>query len=693
MRFRVWPTAAGVVLIAALLTVPLVFLERYRAEAQAKVDAPIPPAWVLLSIAAGAAVVVGLLAVWRMKRRCRRMLHDLAGRITAVQKTPSHQVFGSPTKRKQRPSGLPLLLDRLDGLVSCYRHALDEVVRAQELLEKVRKDDASRGAADDSLGPTRFLGAGARRRMIARLAPNLHWIAATTPLQHFIGKPIADLVARSFLDVVHPDDALALRAALHEALKDGEGHDITFRVLTPGKPGRKRSLRGDSGLSLVESHLLMDVMTCYSEAGAPLNLRCHLLDVTERVLTERELRRRTEELSQANDRLREINRDLQRLKESYRDLYHQAPVLYFSLDARGRLVACNETMVGTLGYRREELIGQSYSKLLPPAGKTGYRTDRRIFQRNGEMETQWVKRDGAVIDVWIGTTIITDDQGAFVRSRSAALDQTERKRINQELEDFTYVVSHDLKEPLRTVEAFSTFLAQDYAPALGDEGREYIDHLIQASRRLGALIDDLLQLSRAGRVINAPRPFSWDEAVDIVRSDLHNLVQRKQAAVRVEGPLPPVAADRERIMQLLANLFTNALRYNRSERPEVVFGARLDGGPESDPAFATFFVRDNGIGIEAQYHEQIFKIFKRLHRREEVEGTGAGLAICKRIIEAHGGRIWVESEPGLGATFFFTLPRLAAPQEPGVRNAGSAARSPRQDADVDAYAVNGPGLS
>ena len=191
--------------------------------------------------------------------------------------------------RPGRAGDLPLVFSQLDGLVSCYRRALDEVVRAQELLEKVRKDDASRGAADDSLGPTRYLGAGARRRMIARLAPNLHWIAATTPLQHFIGKPIVDLVARSFLDVVHPEDAPALQASLQESLKDGEGHDITFRVLTPGKPGRKRSLRGDSGLSLVESHLLMDVMTCYSEAGAPLNLRCHLLDVTERVLTEREL--------------------------------------------------------------------------------------------------------------------------------------------------------------------------------------------------------------------------------------------------------------------------------------------------------------------------------------------------------------------------------------------------------------------
>src|SRR5262249_23023020 len=156
----------------------------------------------------------------------------------------------------------------------------------------------------------------------------------------------------------------------------------------------------------------------------------------------------------------------------------------------------------------------------------------------------------------------------------------------------------------------------------------------------GALIDDLLSLSRAGRIINAPRPFSWDETIATVLGDLQDLIQRTNAQVRVEGPLPPVQGDPERIGQLLTNLVSNGLKYNKNPNPEVVIGTLHGAGGDhsvlqapSSGAQATLFIRDNGIGIDSQYHEQIFRIFRRLHRREEIEGTGAGLAICKKIVE------------------------------------------------------------
>jgi len=344
-----------------------------------------------------------------------------------------------------------------------------------------------------------------------------------------------------------------------------------------------------------------------------------------------------------------------------------------------------------LGYSREELFGRPYTRLLTLAGRESYRQNPGLLQRSGELETQWAKRDGSVIDVWIDTTTIRDENGAFVRSRSAARDVTERKRlanalrdkakelscantqlrrINQQLEDFTHVVSHDLKEPLRTLEALSNFLAQNYRPALGEEGQEYLHRLIQASCRLGTLIDDLLALDCAGRVIDAPRAFSWDEAVQTILGDLHDLIQRQQANVRVDGPLPPVCGDRDRVIQLLSNLISNGLKYNKSPRPEVVIGTTSipkiqNTNPNTQTTnsksdFVTLYVRDNGIGIDPADHERIFRMFQRLHRHEGIEGTGAGLTICQRIVEAHGGRIWVESRAGQGATFYFTLRRFSA---------------------------------
>ena len=633
-------------------------------------------------------LAAGGLAAFLVRLHYRRLLQSLERTTGGLRANPSSHLL---------PPASPLLLDpdtgpparQVESLSGSYRAALAEVVRLRDEVEWLRSSAAA-GAGRGERYPGGQSGAGSsRQRMVARLSPSLHLTAATPAFLHFLGRTNADLFGRPLLEYAHPEDALALGHALRDALRDGEAHNVTFRV-----PPRTAPPDADPESPPEERHLQMDAMTCYADGGELIHLRCHFVDVSDRVRTDRELRRRTAELSAVNDRLRDINADLSRLIKSYRDLYHRAPVLYFSLDEAGNFLAFNETLLRTLGYPRAALVGLPYSRLLTPASREALARDPGALHRTGEVEAQWVKHDGSVIDVWIGTTAENDRQGRFVRSRSAARDVTERNRLanalrgqaeeleransrlrrtNQELEDFTYVVSHDLKEPLRTLEAFSTFLAQDYGPVLGAGGNDYIAHLIRASRRLRALIDDLLALSRAGKVTHAPRAFSWDDVLRTVLGDLRDLLQRRGGVVRVEGALPPAAGDPERVVQLLANLIGNGLKYNEAPRPEVVIGAAGDGGP--DPEFAMYHVRDNGVGIDPQYHEQIFRIFRRLHPGEESEGTGAGLAICKRIAEAHGGRLWVESCPGHGSTFYFTLPRLA------VRTAALVAGNPTTPAE------------
>jgi PAS domain S-box-containing protein len=737
---------AGAVLASTLFVLYLAVRRGVAASARLNAEPLVLEQLVLVALLGALA---SSLAIALTRRSYRRLLGQTAQRIAVLRQNPAPHGLHELDRLLPTYPELAVVHQELEELTACYRKALADVVEIRAALETasagVRRDDAVEKNPPTASSPlsTHWVVGSSRHRLVGRLAPNLRWMAATPPLLQFLDCTINDLIARPFLDIVHPSDAPGLERSLREALRDGEGHNITFRVLTPAVPmgethGEETTMTNgaaeaalpnaagnpsvppssgtdwpifgtplpartggptqakDPSAARREYYLQMDVMTSYTESGVPLHLRCHFIDITARVTTEQELVRRTQELSEANTRLQKTNEDLQRLKESYRDLYHHAPVLYFSLDPHGHFVACNETMLRTLGYPRQALLGQSYTRLLTPASRAAFRKDPTVFQRQGELETQWVKHDGTVIEVWIASTVIRDEKRAFVRSRSAARDMTDRKRlanalrakaqevgqanaqlrrINQELEDFTYVVSHDLKEPLRTLQAFSNFLAQDYGPALGDEGQEYINHLIQASTRLGALIDDLLTLSRAGRVINTPRPFSWEESIQIILADLSDLIQRQQATVRVEGPLPPVRGDPERVIQLLSNLISNGLKYNKSPHPEVVIGARQEEADDKQSPggnFATIYVRDNGIGIDPAYHDQIFRMFRRLHRRDEIEGTGAGLTICKRIVEAHGGRLWVESVAGQGATFYFTLPRLPVVEVQASRESPSA---------------------
>lgn len=228
---------------------------------------------------------------------------------------------------------------------------------------------------------------------------------------------------------------------------------------------------------------------------------------------------------------------------------------------------------------------------------------------------------------------------------------TELKRSNDELESFAYVASHDMKEPLRMVTSYMDLIKKRFQDKLGDDGNDFIKFASDGAKRMSDIIEDLLEYSRVRSGRRGTGTADISEAAGRVIETLKLDIARKKAVVEIKGKLPVVNADAVQMEQLLQNLIGNALKFSGDKPPVITISAEKKG------AFYEFQVKDNGIGIDMQYSEKIFQIFQRLHGREEYEGTGIGLAICRKIAENNGGKIWVESEgQGKGSTFYFTLP-------------------------------------
>ena len=230
----------------------------------------------------------------------------------------------------------------------------------------------------------------------------------------------------------------------------------------------------------------------------------------------------------------------------------------------------------------------------------------------------------------------------------------ELQRSNTELEHFAYIASHDLQEPLRTVQSYLQLLRRRYQPVLDLDAEEFIDFAIDGATRMRNLIEDLLTYARVASRARALQPAKLDDILDEV---LHSLQVRlnEQHVVIERGPLPTVMVDRRQLAQLIQNLISNSMKFQaKGSKPIVQISA------EQQNEHWLVRIRDNGIGLEPEYQEKIFVIFQRLHSREDYEGTGVGLAVCKKIVERHGGSIWVESRPSEGATFLFTLPNPPA---------------------------------
>jgi PAS domain S-box-containing protein len=512
--------------------------------------------------------------------------------------------------------------------------------------------------------------------MISRLdCRTFRWLDSSPAEQEFLGWSLESLKKKSFLEIIDPEDRPLAKTQLSAAIVKGEGHSLLYRI---------RTARDE--VKAIELHVAVRYGRDESSGQViPIYVKLRTLDMTKKVGAERELRRRTKELTDVNKQLRRINRELEDLKNRYSDLYHNAPALYFSLNSMGKVVQCNDTMLQTLGKTREQILGRPYTSVLSEARKPKFDAWFEILKKTGYVETEnrWVTHNGRVIDIWIASTAVRSSDGSFRYSRSVGRDVTARRaleaelqdknerlarankdlsRKNKELDDFASIVAHDLKEPVRTLIAFSNFLETDCGDRLSDAGRDLLRHIVEAARRMRTLISDLQILGRAGRVAGDFARIDLNAVIERVRDDYAEMLRDRSASVVILGDLPDVWGDKTRLGQLIANLVSNGLKYNRSSHPQVQIEAiRSEGGNSS--ASTTLAFRDNGIGIDPKFHVKIFELFRRLHTRDEYEGTGAGLAICQKIVEAHGSRIWVESQAGSGSSFFVTLP-LAPIAEP-----------------------------
>ena len=283
----------------------------------------------------------------------------------------------------------------------------------------------------------------------------------------------------------------------------------------------------------------------------------------------------------------------------------------------------------------------------------GYSLEIRLKTKDGKW--RWILTNGKVVE--------TGEDGKPLRMLGTHTDITERKqadeqlkrtmdelkRSNMELEQFAYVASHDLQEPLRMVSSFTQLLEKQYKDKLDENALDYINYAVDGAKRMQALITDLLTYSRVNTQAGKFKDTNLDKVLNEVLFNMGIKIQENQAIITRES-LPKICADYGQMVQIFQNLIDNALKYRSKETPQILISARKE-----DKQWL-FSVEDNGIGIDPKYADRIFMIFKRLHTNEEYEGTGIGLAITKRIIERHEGRIWVESELGKGSTFYFTIP-------------------------------------
>ena len=353
----------------------------------------------------------------------------------------------------------------------------------------------------------------------------------------------------------------------------------------------------------------------------------------------------------------------------YRQTFELATAGIAHVDLSGRFMKVNRRLCEILGYGEQELIGRPVKEISHPEDRN-LTDSQRMRVRSGEkhsvrFEKRYIRKSGAIVWVDLSVALACDASGVPQYEIALFNDITERKkaeaalreaheelkRSNAELEQFAYVASHDLQEPLRMVSSYTQLLMRRYGDKLDGDAKDFTAFIVDGATRMKQLIEDLLAYSRVGTRDKNFKPVDAESSLKRALTNLRAAIQDSGATV-TQDKLPTIHCDEVQLAQLFQNLIGNALKFRKPDVAPAVHVGAAEQGAEWE-----FMVRDNGIGIEPQYFERIFMVFQRLHDKGEYPGTGIGLAIVKKVVERHGGRIWVQSQPGAGTTFHFTMPK------------------------------------
>jgi len=357
-----------------------------------------------------------------------------------------------------------------------------------------------------------------------------------------------------------------------------------------------------------------------------------------------------------------------KIENKYYDIFKNAPRLITLVYEDGTLKDCNDR-IDILGYTKEEVIGKHISIFFSNISKEeAFNTLDDLFsnsKKGVDKEYVMIKKTGEEIDVSIKSADTIDEEGqkyklCFIADitkqknaeRNLIKTALDLKCSNEELEQFAYIASHDLQEPLRAVSSYCQLLKEKEYGRVDEESKKFFDYIINSSFRMKTLIKELLDYSRVGRRDKPFEKIYLQELLSEVLNDFDVLIRDLKAEIIIESEMPYIIAVRFRIKQLLYNIISNSLKFRGAEPPIIRIGCCEDS---SNDDCWLFYIKDNGIGIDSEYYDRIFGVFKRLYSRDEYPGTGIGLALCKRIVETHGGKIWVESEHGRGTYMYFTI--------------------------------------